>query len=400
MGRVSWTRHHHLPPVAASQPLRPPTADDVQRIAGICDPIVRNLRITHCYAQLSTAVAARTGECSNWCTFATWASRQAGATIRGEDMLDTLRRRLRLHSERQHPIRSIWRALLRRGVFQPSSRIGRLVRAVHTPFDALEATSDAVARGNLKVFAEIARAFANWLNMCPPDATIHSAAFTTFLNTLRPGDPPDGQIHLQQAFTAYQRQRIESDPQRRAELVALGNLLIGLHEQMRLQPEIRDSLDTPLSTARDLRERLVLLFPGGTLWRTFVRLVVAPIVTPFARPIRRYAERLSREVITECLMVLSLPDGTALRLGQTFSLPADALLSAPAHPELASLCQRFAVATTTDGSVEDWSDFEQRMRYIAQLFRALHRRADLFSAPFTESQVAAFQSGQLPDGRL
>ena len=400
MSRVSWTRHHDFPPVAAPQPLTPPTADDVERIARIDDPIVRNLRITHCYAQLSTAVAARTGECSNWCTFATWASRQAGATIRGEDMLDTLRHRLRLTSERPHPIRSIWRALLRRGVFQPSSRLGRLVRAIHTPFDALETTSDAVARGNLKVFAEIARAFADWLHICPPDATIHSTAFTSFLNTLRPGDPPDGQMHLQQAFTAYQRQRIESDPQRRAELVALGNLLIGLHEQTRLQPEIRDSLDTPLSTARDLRQRLILLFPGGAVWRTLVRLVIAPVLTPIAGPIRRYAEQLSREVITECLMVLSLPDGTALRLGHTFSLPADALLSSPGHPELASLCQRFAVTTTRDGSVEDWSDFEQRMRYIAQLFRALHRRADLFSAPFTEAQVAAFQAGRLPDGRL
>ena len=378
----------------------PPTADDVERIAGIDDPIVRNLRITHCYAQLSTAVAGRTGSCSNWCTFATWASRQAGATIRGEDLLDTLRRRLHLHSERQHPIRSLWRSLLRRGIFQPSSRLGRIVQAIHTPFDAFETTSAAVARGNLKVFAEIGRAFADWLHICPADATIHSAEFTRFLNTLRPGEPPEGQIHLQQAFTAYQRQRIESDPQRRAELVALGNLLIGLHEQTRLQPEIRDSLNTPLTTARDLRERLVLLFPGGAIWRGFVRLVVAPVLTPLASPIRRYAERLSREVVTECLMVLSLPDGTALRLGRTFSLPADALLSAPGHPELAALYQRFTVSTTRDGSVEDWSDFEQRMRYIAQLFRALHSRADLFSAPFTETQVHDSQIGRVPDGRL
>jgi hypothetical protein len=378
----------------------PPTADEVDRIAGIGNPIVRNLCITHCYAQLSRAVAERTGECSNWCTFATWASRQAGATIRGEDMLDTLRRHLRLDSELQHPIRSIWRALLRRGVFQPTSGLGRIVRAIHTPFDALEATSDAVARGNLKVFAEIARAFADWLNMCPADATIHSAAFTSFLNTLRPGEPPDGQVHLQQAFIAYQRQRIESDLRRRAELVALGNLLIGLHEQMRLQPEIRDSLNTPLATARDLRERLVLAFPGGAIWRAFVRVVLAPALTPIAVPLRRYAERVSREAITECLMVLALPDGTALRLGRTFSLPADALLSAPAHPELASLCQRFAAPSTRDRSVEDWSDFDQRMQYIAQLFRALHRRADLFSAPFTDAQVAVFQAGRLPDGRL
>jgi hypothetical protein len=315
-------------------------------------------------------------------------------------MLDALRSRLRQRSERQHPVRSLWRALLRRGLFLPSTRLGRLVRSIHTPFDALEATSAAVARGNLKVFAEIARAFADWLHICPPDATIHSAEFTRFLNSLRPGEPPEGQIHLQQAFIAYQRQRIESDPGRRAELVTLGNLLIGLHEQTRLQPEIRESLDAPLTTTRDLRERLVLMFPGGALWRMFVGVVLAPALTPIASPLRRYAERLSREVITDCLMVLSLPDGSALRLGRTFSLPADELIRSPSHPELAALCERFAATTTADGTVEDWSDFDQRMHYIAQLFRALYRRADLFASPFTEAQIAVVQAGRLPDGRL
>jgi hypothetical protein len=40
------------------------------------------------------------------------------------------------------------------------------------------------------------------------------------------------------------------------------------------------------------------------------------------------------------------------------------------------------------------------MQFIAALFCALHRRADLFSPPFTEAQVTDFQAGRLPDGRL
>jgi hypothetical protein len=32
------------------------------------------------------AMTKRLGPCANWCTFATWASRQAGQTIRGEDL--------------------------------------------------------------------------------------------------------------------------------------------------------------------------------------------------------------------------------------------------------------------------------------------------------------------------
>jgi hypothetical protein len=99
-------------------------------------------------------------------------------------------------------------------------------------------------------------------------------------------------------------------------------------------------------------------------------------------------------------MVLSLPDGSALRLGRTFSVAADELLRAPSHPELAALCERFAATTMADGTVEDWSDFDQRMHYITQLFRALYRREDLFASPFTEAQIAVVASGRLPDGQL
>jgi len=43
--------------------------------------MVRNLRITQCYSALAGA--------ANWCSFATWVSKQAGQTIRGEDLLET-----------------------------------------------------------------------------------------------------------------------------------------------------------------------------------------------------------------------------------------------------------------------------------------------------------------------
>ena len=70
------------------------TPADVQRIAAIENPVIRNLEITECYSRLAAAFAARSGEGANWCTYATWASRQAGETIRGEDLLDDLERRL------------------------------------------------------------------------------------------------------------------------------------------------------------------------------------------------------------------------------------------------------------------------------------------------------------------
>ena len=175
-----------------------------------------------------------------------------GVTIRSEDLGETLRRRIGGPASLWHPLRSLWRVLLRRGLLDPTSRLGRISSAIHSPFDAFERASGAVARGNLKVFAEIGREFARYLEACPADAPVDSPALSAFLQALRPGEPPDGQDYLRQAFSCYQRQGHEPDPHARAGLVLLANLSIGLHEQTRLQPEIAEAVDAPLATAQDL----------------------------------------------------------------------------------------------------------------------------------------------------
>ena len=143
---------------------RPGTVDEIRRIVAIANPVIRNLEITHCYSRLAAGFAARTGDGANWCTFATWASRQAGRTVRGEDLVDHLGNRLAERRWLLHPITTLWRRLLRRGLFQRETRIGRLTAELHTPFDAFERASAAVARGNLRVFEEIGLEFARYLS--------------------------------------------------------------------------------------------------------------------------------------------------------------------------------------------------------------------------------------------
>jgi hypothetical protein len=223
-----------------------PDVAEVTRICGIGDRVVRNLEITACYARLSAAVADRTGQrTANWCTFATWASRQAGRTIRGEDLLDTLKRHLGREARLLAPFRSIGRILLRKGLFEPETRLGAAVAAIHTPFDSLERASDAVARGNLKVFAEIGVEFARYLESVPPNGPVGSSELQEFLAGLRPGAPPDGQDSLKEAFTHYDLAARQEDPGQRSELILLANLKIGLHEQTRLQPQIVEAVDAP-----------------------------------------------------------------------------------------------------------------------------------------------------------
>ncbi len=78
--------------------------DEVRRIAAIANPVIRNLEITHCYSRLAAEFAERSDEGANWCTYATWASRQAGRTVRGEDLLEHLGNRLLGGRWLLHPI--------------------------------------------------------------------------------------------------------------------------------------------------------------------------------------------------------------------------------------------------------------------------------------------------------
>jgi hypothetical protein len=349
---------------------------EVRRIERIENPVIRNLEITECYADLAAGMAIRAPGCCNWCTFATWASRQAGRTIRGEDMLDELARLLGRDADLAHPLESLWRWLLRLGLFQPDTWLGSMTADLHTPFDAFERAGDAVASGNRKVFEEIGFHFARYLQDTDPSLAVDSPDFERFLDGLAPGEPPQGQRYLRQAFTRYQRQHTETDRARRAELIALANLEIGMHEQARLQPQIRQALDAAIPD-HDLGWRLL------------------------RRQVQRKLTELSREVITNCLMVLTLP-GTVLALGRNLDAPFPTELRSPKNPELIALLALYEPISpgVDDCGAHDWSELAQRMHYISHLFRAFHDRPELASRPFTPEQVAAFRSGVVPEGDL
>ena len=385
----------------ANRPALTPTPDDIRRIVGIANPVIRNLEITYCYSRLSAAFAAHTGDGANWCTFATWASRQAGRTIRGEDFVEYLELKLGERRWLLHPLATLGRRLVRRGLFQPETRLGRLTTALHTPFDAFERASDAVARGNRKVFEEIGFEFARFLHECPPDDD-GASRLQSFVDGLRPGDPPEGQRYLRQAFARYERRRLERDPKARAELAVLANLEIGLHEQTRLQPEIRAALDSAYSTPEDLgRRALVAVVPAAAQWWAIIRRPAAAVAGAVAAAAQRSASRVAREAITESFMVLSLP-GRVLALGTNL---ADAYPEALANPVDADLRAFLALfepdpPAPDDCGARDWSELNQRMHYLAHLFRAFHLNDDLARAPFTREQVAAFRRGVVPEGDL
>jgi hypothetical protein len=379
-----------------------PRVEDVERIAATDNPVIRNLEITECYADLSAAVRGRTGGSADWCTFATWASRQAGATIRGEDLLDRVDRILGRRSWVVAPVAALSRLLLRKGLFQPGTTLGRVVAQIHTPFDAFERASAEVAKGNLKVFAEIGREFARFLATVPPDARDDSPELLVFAAQLRPGAPPDGQDLLREAFAHYQRQRSEADPSERAAWILLANLKIGLHEQTRLQPQIAAAVAAPLTTAEALGARVLhVLIPGARQWPDRVHGAAAAAIGWIAARVRREAIAVTQAAVTESMMVLSLPT-IVLSLGRNLSAPVPAILAGAPPAFLEAFAKEYDPCPPggTACAAQDWCDLRQRMHYIVHLFRAYADESTLFSRPFTPDQVAAFRAGSIPRGEL
>jgi hypothetical protein len=173
-----------------------------------------------------------------------------------------------------------------------------------------------VARGKQKVFQEIGREFARFLVLFHGDTELDSAKIKRFCDALRPGEPPDGQRLLRQAFATYCAARFTVNADRKAELVLLANLCVGFHEQIRLQPEIAEALNAALGNPQALTQKLVAaLVPeldrSSRLQRRLSR-QASKFDSVFAR-LSSAANRLLREIITEQLMTLHLPGAEVLR---------------------------------------------------------------------------------------
>jgi hypothetical protein len=358
---------------------RVPSPDDVEAICRDPDPVVRNRRITRAYHELSAGLAARTGAAANWCTFATWASRQAGQTIRGEDLARAIEAGLGGAEE-------IGDALTRLG--ELARALGRVadrdvlvatVRDAASPVRAAERASEAVARGNLKVFDEIGRVFAHF------DAALATGAdgVARVAAQLRPGPPPEGQDLLREAFACYGRAITRVDPRSSAEQMLLANLRIGLHEQTRLQPDIMSALDAPVADPREVKARLLARLFAGTPRRVSGALVEdGGRLDDVVQRLLAATRRRLREILTEHFMTLELPEGR-VRLG------VDVLGVCPPHllrPQDAELCELLArvdpaPGTTLGSGARDWGDLGQRMHFITELFRTRQEDAALLGPP-------------------
>ena len=370
-----------------------PSETEVAQIAKLANAALRNRQITEAYWKLSAEVARRISGHANWCTFATWASLQAGVTIRHEDLVNVLRERLR-----QSWKIGAFEAWLIDLLEEINLDVLQLVVDSVSDLGPLKRCSEAVGDGNRKVFEEIGLQFARWLTQFPNIHSVTGSEMEAFSSKLTAGPPPQGQDLLRQAFDNYRAASLAQDPKERAELMLLANLRIGYHEQVRLQPDIQAALDGAFIEPSDLA---ALLMPVLSQHPNKAARAIN-IVWPFGEsPLEKVTWALAqnvqlemRKLITENLMSLWLPPADAVQLGRDLARPFPDDLCTLANADVLQLLASFDPTPESEygSGAQDWANFHQRMRFIADLFRAYGEEENLFEAPSITGAATATQT--------
>ena len=373
----------------------------VDRIAALNDPVQRNFQITQSYHEISLVLAQRLGPVANWCTFATWASRQAGQTIRREDLLKALEHKLAAEPALSQGLYDIAKGALQKGSRMDKHRITKLVWETMDPKAAMNRASDAVARGNRKVYAEIAREFARFIESCFSDSNFDAEKIARFCNSLKPGDPPNGQEYLRRAFSHYYEALFEISQQKRAELILMANIECGFHEQTRLQPEIAEAMEAGVVDPKLFKDNLLRsLFPNqgwlgyaGSLFSAFFN---RP--TPLDMAIGKFVSEARHRIrlfLSANMMELGFPKGILLHLGKDLKAHFPAHLKHLTNPQLIALLKKVDPTpdSLTDTGAVDWANLYDRLHFIVDLFRCYQESPVLLGPPFGAEEVAAMKAG-------
>lgn len=379
---------------------RPVRSAEVAVIAGIEDPVVRNLWITHAYHEWGVALSRLMGDDDvSWCGFGTWASKSAGRTIRGDELPGLLRDVI----DQSENLETTTKWVGRFTGFLSHLRLTERLEVSHL-FGVADRVADEisgqVARGNLLVFVELGPILAGLVEAFErrprPKVDDYDAVVQPLIDAnLAQG--VDGTL-LEQGLRAWWAAVFDTDPGSRSQHVLEGNIATVLHEQQRLQDAIAGALDAAVTfgfqaVVHDLIRAVAL---SGALHRILDRMLGR---------LSAEIEEEWRHVVTEELTTLVTPDET-LRLGRDLpSLGRDVFpaplmtLAEPSPNDLWTAWNR-AQPDLRGTAAEDWSLLDQRMNYIVNLFRSRQQHHRLLDPPFTDAQLTVMALGQLPERPL
>lgn len=418
-------------------PLAP---EDIRRIAAMEDkPALRNLLITHSYHELTLGMRELFGPTNVcWPAYACWASKQAGAFIRQDEIPAIIRRVVQDDPEERSR-----RPRLMDGGKRVRDEKASFEREQSLDFDPLDAIDDIIDRvsifvgaGNRIVYEELGDLFTRFLQSFRGATSYDAAALETFLEPLVEGPSLEdtatvdadgnlqrsmngGQSLLRTAMTHLYRAMFEQDANKRAELILLSNAQCGLHEQIRLQVYIEGAQSAPVEA----------LFLRNMERRGMSSEEAAKKLGSMGQEL----EKLVRNLTTELMMTMRLP-GETIHLGRDLeAAPGQSLWPADLEhleePELLALTVKLGTYETREDNLDwtdrvegwfddilsklrigspeaqgtgarDWSALGDRMRFIFELFRSRQQNQRLYEAPFTAEQVSAMKAGFFPVGDL
>ena len=358
---------------------------------------LRNHRITLAYGDLShqlsrlTAGSDKEGSRNaNWCTFATWSSRTIGTCIDRKPEHGLIRHLMRrLPLPLRHLFYGLSESLLCRGH-------GAIYRTL--------------AIGNRLVFLEIGTAVTHFLECfdwarggtSDPNFEAYWSDVEAFLTGLRQLDPswlatsPPNPQNLQAGMQAYFDAISETNPKAKAELVLLGNLLVGAYEQTRVDGYLTATLS--LFTTSWLHRLMRGPKPGFVAF--LGRGLAAPVSSLYALFTTRFflaLELPSPGGMTELMVGKPVPSMN----GSSRQLDFPETLRHIANPKLQAIltCYDLSDRRYDDTRARNWTSFADRMNYITNLFRSRQCDLALFQSPWSLDQEASLLAGRLPASR-
>jgi len=359
------------------------TKDYIQSIIERENLVVRNLQVTQGYYRISNALKKCVSSKNiNWTTFATHASKTAGQALRHELIPRLLKSRMLRMGGYDNTFMFFKDGLGSADQQINEDQISRLG-------DVFRQVSLLISDGNITVFDELAWPFTSFVETFKRDWSYNNGKLQTFLDEHLMAGPlsEGGQDYLREAFTAFYNARFETRKKAKAEYILLGNLLVGLHEQTRLQPQIEQAMAVPLELFSD--------GPKSPEERMKAFKKQSPVM---------------REIIskgfTRMMMSITLPS-RELMLGETIiaptgvtSFPSDLLEIE--NPRCLELVRMFETRqdTLSGSGAGNWSSLRDRMSFVVDFFRSHQQYKRMWEAPFSEEQGAVIESGHFPAGPL
>ena len=378
----------------------------ISSIAEHPEPVLRNLLITQTYSEINLALSELLGKNNvSWCAYATWASKTAGKFIRLENVDAAIEEFLRGRDWAKELIGVIPGAMTWFG-WKVKIDNSFLLNILN---ETGRAAATEVAKGNLLVFAELAPLYAQFMQLITPHLDQKEENLAAFLNYLQQNQIEGNSYQkLVQAYSAYQEAVFETDPKAKAELIFYANVLVGYHEQIRLNPAINNSLNAPIEQIFKKRllgglERLIEASIPSFLFQ-----LISPLLKNSLTPVVHRMATDWRKVSTKFLMQIEVPDGH-LDLSEDIPLIAyepgkmfpDELAEIRNPALLKVLAELDHSSNSSKGSAaKDWGDLGERMNFIADFFRSAQQDAHLFWPPFNAQQTALIKQGEVPSGKL